>query len=45
MLKASPVNFHPMRNDRTAAISADDLVRFVKSCGHDPLITTIPELT
>lgn len=45
MLKTAPVNFHPLRNDRTSAISPDDLVRFVKACGHDPLITTIPELT
>lgn len=43
MLKASPVNFHPMRNDRTSAIAPGDLVRFVKSCGHEPVIAAIPE--
>lgn len=45
MLKLDPVNGHPLRNDRTTAVHPDDLVRFVKACGHDPLITTIPELT
>ncbi len=44
MLKLDPVNFHPLRNDRTTAIAPDDLVRFVKACGHDPLIAPIPEL-
>lgn len=44
MLKLDPVNFHPLRNDRTTAIRPDDLVRFVKACGHDPLVTQIPEL-
>ena len=44
MLKLDPVNFHPLRNDRTTAIKPEDLVRFVKSCGHDPLIAAIPEI-
>jgi Ala-tRNA(Pro) deacylase len=44
MLKADPVNFHPLRNDRTTAIAAADLVRFVKACGYDPVIAAIPEV-
>jgi len=43
MLKEAPVNFHPLRNDRTSAISPDDLVRFVTDCGHQPVIAAIPE--
>jgi Ala-tRNA(Pro) deacylase len=43
MLKADPLNFHPMRNDRTSSISAADLVTFVKASGHDPVILPIPE--
>ena len=43
MLERDPVNFHPMRNDRTTAISAHDLVRFVESCGYSPLIAAMPE--
>lgn len=44
MLKLDPVNFHPLRNDRTTAIAPDDLVRFIKACGHDLLIAPMPEL-
>lgn len=44
MLKLDPVNFHPLRNDRTTAIAPGDLVRFIQACGHDPLIAPIPEL-
>lgn len=42
MLKLRPLNFHPMRNDRTTAISPEDLLRFVAACGHKPVITDIP---
>ena len=38
MLAISPLNYHPLRNDRTTAITPDDLVRFIESCGHQPLI-------
>jgi Ala-tRNA(Pro) deacylase len=37
------VNFHPMRNDRTTAILAQDLVRFLEACGHAPMIVALPE--
>ena len=37
------LNFHPLRNDRTTAIASADLPKFLKACGHDPLIATIPE--
>ncbi len=32
------VNCHPLRNDMTTAIKPDDLVKFMKSLGYDPLI-------
>jgi Ala-tRNA(Pro) deacylase len=32
------VNAHPLRNDRTSAIGADDLVRFLEAENHSPLI-------
>jgi Ala-tRNA(Pro) deacylase len=37
------VNFHPMRNDRTTAVAARDLVRFLEACGHAPIIVALPE--
>jgi Ala-tRNA(Pro) deacylase len=44
MLKLEPLNYHPLRNDRTTAIAAADLVRFVEACGHTPLVAPIPEV-
>ncbi|GAA0586150.1 prolyl-tRNA synthetase associated domain-containing protein [Rhizomicrobium electricum] len=45
MLEETPLNFHPMRNDRTTSITPADLVRFVKATGHTPVIAQIPEKT
>ena len=45
MLKKDPLNFHPLRNDRTTAIKAADLVRFLSAIGHEPLIMRLPEKT
>jgi Ala-tRNA(Pro) deacylase len=38
MLRQNPLNFHPLRNDRTTAIAPGDLVRFLESEGHAPQI-------
>lgn len=38
MLEQHPLHHHPLVNTRTAAISADDLIRFIRACGHDPMI-------
>ncbi len=43
MLALAPLNFHPLRNDRTTAIAAVDLPKFIRACGHEPLIVKIPE--
>jgi len=45
MLALAPLNFHPLRNDRTTAIAPDDLLAFVRSCGHQPVIVAIPQRT
>src|SRR6201996_1834803 len=37
------LNFHPLRNDRTTAIASGDLPKFIRACGHEPLIVKIPE--
>ncbi len=36
MLDIAPLNYHPLRNDRTTAISPEDLLRFLHACGHEP---------
>ena len=38
MLEESILNYHPLRNDSTCSISREDLLKFIVSCGHKPLI-------
>ena len=38
MMARPVVNFHPLTNTRTTSIAAEDLVKFLKSTGHEPLI-------
>ncbi|MFP6733867.1 MAG: prolyl-tRNA synthetase associated domain-containing protein [Rhodospirillales bacterium] len=38
MLAEATLNYHPLTNQATTAISADDLLRFITDCGHEPLI-------
>jgi len=42
MLALAPLNFHPLRNDRTTAVTAADLLAFARATGHEPLIVEIP---
>ncbi len=32
-----PVNFHPLRNDATTAVSPADMLRFVRALGREPI--------
>lgn len=38
MLDYDIVNYHPMENHMTIGLSPDDLVKFIKNTGHEPLI-------
>ncbi len=38
LLAHDPINVHPLTNDRTTAISAKDLLRFLEASGHRPQI-------
>ena len=42
MLALRPLNFHPLRNDRTTAIAPEDLLAFARASGHEPTIVEIP---
>jgi Ala-tRNA(Pro) deacylase len=42
MLALAPLNFHPLRNDRTTAIAPGCLLAFARDTGHEPLIVEIP---
>ncbi len=44
MLEFDPLNYHPLENDRTTAISAADLLRFVAASGHVPRIVDLAGL-
>jgi len=44
MLRHSPLNFHPLRNDRTTAITPEDLLRFLRACGHESRVLALPEI-
>lgn len=41
ILNSDPLNFHPLVNTKTTAIGPDDLLRFIRACGHQPLITRL----
>ena len=38
MLAEATLNYHPLTNQATTAISAGDLLRFLTDCGHEPMI-------
>jgi Ala-tRNA(Pro) deacylase len=44
MLQCDPLNYHPLENDRTTAISPADLLRFIAASGHAPRITEFDDL-
>ncbi|MFC4346730.1 prolyl-tRNA synthetase associated domain-containing protein [Kordiimonas lipolytica] len=37
MMAKSPLYYHPLHNAATTAISPDDLVRFIRACGYEPV--------
>jgi Ala-tRNA(Pro) deacylase len=44
MLGFDPLNYHPLINDRTTAVAADDLLRFIAACGHQPRIVDLADI-
>lgn len=41
LLAHGHLNFHPLENTATTAIAPDDLVAFLKACGHGPMILDV----
>lgn len=39
-----PLNFHPLKNDATSQISWDDLLKFARATGHEPVVSAIDEV-
>jgi Ala-tRNA(Pro) deacylase len=44
MLQQDPLNYHPLENDRTTAVSPADLLRFIAASGHVPRIIELADL-
>ncbi len=44
MLAHDPLNYHPLKNDRTTAISPNDLLRLLATSGHMPRIIELDDL-
>lgn len=41
LMEHDVLNFHPLENTATTSIAPDDLLTFVRDCGHDPAIMDI----
>ncbi|MGO8915845.1 MAG: prolyl-tRNA synthetase associated domain-containing protein [Stellaceae bacterium] len=44
MLEVDPLNYHPLVNTATTAISPGDLQRFIADCGHTPVLLNLAGL-
>lgn len=42
LMSSERLNFHPLINTMTCGIDREDLLRFLRSTGHEPLIVTLP---
>jgi Ala-tRNA(Pro) deacylase len=42
MMQATILNFHPLTNTATTAISPAGLLAFIRSCGREPLLVALP---
>lgn len=41
LMKHDSINCHPLENTATTNIGRDDLLRFIRACGHEPRIATL----
>jgi Ala-tRNA(Pro) deacylase len=41
MMRYERLNYHPLANTATTNIAREDLVRFIRSCGHQPRIVAV----
>ena len=42
LAEAALVNFHPLDNSQTTTLSGPDLMRFLRACGHEPILLDLP---
>lgn len=43
LMRHDIINGHPLTNDATTSIGRDDLVRFLKATGHEPLVLKVTD--
>ncbi|PVB61250.1 prolyl-tRNA synthetase associated domain-containing protein [Labrenzia sp. 011] len=43
MMQHNVLNFHPLKNDATTSIRADDLMKFAGACGHSARILAVSD--
>lgn len=41
LMRHSSINCHPLENTATTNIARDDLLRFIRACGHEPSIVML----
>jgi Ala-tRNA(Pro) deacylase len=41
MMRHERLNFHPLANTRTTGLASEDLVKFLRATGHEPLVTAL----
>jgi len=41
LMRHETINCHPLENTATTNIAREDLLRFIRSCGHEPRIATL----
>ena len=41
MMAHELVNYHPLENTATTTIRSQDLVAFIRSCGHEPKVVAV----
>ena len=41
LMKHDSINCHPLENTATTNIARDDLLRFIRACGHEPRIAVL----
>jgi Ala-tRNA(Pro) deacylase len=45
MMRHERLNYHPLENTATTNIAREDLVKFIRACGHEPRIEAVASAT
>jgi Ala-tRNA(Pro) deacylase len=43
LMEHDSINCHPIENTATTNIARDDLLRFIRSCGHEPRVLSLSD--